>query len=202
MSEPRAMPRCPWPGSDPLYCHYHDDEWGVPEYDSRALYEKLVLDGFQAGLSWITILRKREAFRRAFRGFQPERVARYGTREIERLMDDASIIRSRAKIEAAIFAARLWLRIMESEPGGFSQFIWQYVDGETRDFRRKSMAEIPAKTAMSERLSKELRSRGFKFCGPVIVYAFAQAIGMVNDHLVKCHRYDVCARLQNQPRPR
>jgi DNA-3-methyladenine glycosylase I len=202
MSEPHVVPRCPWPGNDPLYCGYHDQEWAVPEYDSRALYEKLVLDGFQAGLSWITILRKREAFRRAFHGFQPERVARYGAREIERLMNDASIIRSCAKIEAAISAARLWLRIMESEPGGFSHLIWKHVDGEPRNFRRESMAEIPAKSAMSERLSKELKSCGFKFCGPVIVYAFAQAIGMVNDHLMHCHRYDICAQLQAQPRPR
>jgi len=202
MSEPPLVPRCPWPGSDSLYCDYHDQEWGVPEYDHRALYEKLVLDGFQAGLSWITILRKREAFRRAFNGFQPERVARYGATEIERLMGDASIIRSRAKIEAAISAARLWLEIMESEPGGFSHLIWKHVDGKARNFRRRSIAQIPAKTEMSEQLSKELKSRGFKFCGPVIVYAFAQAIGMVNDHLVKCHRYEVCADLQAQPRPR
>lgn len=202
MSEPRVLPRCPWPGDDPLYCDYHDQEWGVPEYDSRALYEKLVLDGFQAGLSWITILRKREAFRRAFGGFQPDRVARYGAREIETLMGDESIIRSRAKIDAAISAARLWLQIMESEPGGFSELIWKYADGERRDFRRRSMTDIPAKSAMSERLSKELKAYGFKFCGPVIVYAFAQAVGMVNDHVVKCHRYEVCARLQAQPRPR
>lgn len=202
MSEPSLVPRCPWPGSDPLYCDYHDQEWGVPEYDSRALYEKLVLDGFQAGLSWITILRKREAFRRAFHGFDPERVALYGARDIERLMGDASIIRSRAKIEAAISGARLWLQIMDSEAGGFSNLIWKYADREARKPGRKSITQIPAKTAMSERLSKELRSRGFKFCGPVIVYAFAQAVGMVNDHLVKCHRYEICARLQAQPRPR
>ncbi len=201
MSEAALLPRCPWPGSDPLYCDYHDQEWGVPEYDSRALYEKLVLDGFQAGLSWITILRKRAAFRRAFDGFEPERIARYGVREVERLMGDESIIRSRAKIEAAISGARLWLQIMETEPGGFSGLIWKYADGKTRNVRRKSMAQIPAKTEMSERLSKELRSRGFKFCGPVIVYAFAQAVGMVNDHLVKCHRFEVCARIQAQPRP-
>lgn len=202
MPEPRLLPRCPWPGNDPLYCDYHDQEWGVPEYDPRALYEKLVLDGFQAGLSWITILRKREAFRRAFHGFQPECVARYGTREIERLMGDESIIRSGAKIEAAISAARLWLQIMESEPGGFSHVIWKHVDGEARSSHKRSIAQIPAKSAMSERLSKELRSRGFKFCGPVIVYAFAQAIGMVNDHLVKCHRYEICGQMQAQPRPR
>lgn len=202
MSEIHLLPRCPWPGNDPLYCNYHDQEWGVPEYDSRALYEKLVLDGFQAGLSWITVLRKREAFRHAFHGFTPGRVARYGAKDVDRLMGNASIIRSRAKIEAAISAARLWLQIMESEPGGFSQLIWKYADGEPGNIRRKSMADIPAKTEMSERLSKELKSRGFKFCGPVIVYAFAQAIGMVNDHLLTCHRHTICTQLQSQPRPR
>jgi DNA-3-methyladenine glycosylase I len=194
--------RCPWPGEDPLYCAYHDEEWGVPEYDDRALYEKLVLDGFQAGLSWITILRKRQSFRRAFEGFEPERIAGYGNKDITRLLNDASIIRSRAKIEAAITAARLWLDIMEKEAGGFSELIWKHVDGKPRINRLKRMQDIPAKTEMSEKLAKELKSRGFKFCGPVIVYAFAQAIGMVNDHLVSCHRYGECARLAAQPRPR
>jgi DNA-3-methyladenine glycosylase I len=201
MAETKHVQRCPWPGEDPLYCAYHDDEWGVPEYDPRALYEKLVLDGFQAGLSWITILRKREAFRRAFDGFNPERIAAYGDKDIERLLGDAGIVRSRAKINAAITGARLWLKIMERESGGFSNLVWKYAEGVRRDPRRKSIPEIPAKTEMSERLSKELRARGFRFCGPVIVYAFAQAIGMVNDHLVACHRHAVCARLQNQPRP-
>ena len=180
---------CPWVGDDPLYRAYHDEEWGVPEYADRALYEKLVLDGFQAGLSWITILRKRENFRRAFEGFRPERVARFGAKDIARLMDDAGIIRSRPKIEAAINGARLWLDIMEKEPGGFSQLVWKHVDGRPQMNRLKRMADIPAKTEMSEKLAKELKSRGFKFCGPVIVYAFAQAVGMVNDHLVSCHRY-------------
>ncbi len=202
MSEPKPIQRCPWPGDDPLYCAYHDQEWGVPEFDPRALYEKLVLDGFQAGLSWITILRKREAFRRAFAGFAPERIARYGDREIEKLLGNSAIIRSRAKIEAAISAARFWLDIMETEPGGFSQLIWKHVEGEPRNLRRKTLSDIPARSEMSERLSRDLKSRGFKFCGPVIVYAFAQAIGMVNDHLVTCHRHAVCARLQAQPRPR
>jgi DNA-3-methyladenine glycosylase I len=202
MSEAVSLQRCPWPGNDPRYQAYHDEEWGVPEYDSRALYEKLVLDGFQAGLSWITILRKRDAFRRAFDAFDPERVARYGDKDVERLLGNAEIIRSRAKIVAAISAARLWLKIMETESGGFSNLIWKYAEGVRRDSRRKKMADIPAKTEMSERLSKELRARGFRFCGPVIVYAFAQAIGMVNDHLVICHRHPICARLQAQPRPR
>ena len=201
-SRTTAVTRCPWPGEDPLYCAYHDEEWGVPEYDDRALYEKLVLDGFQAGLSWITILRKRENFRRAFEGFEPERIVRYGDKEIGRLLKDESIIRSRAKIEAAIGGARLWLDIMDKESGGFSQLIWKHVDGRPRINRLKRMADIPAKTEMSEGLAKELKSRGFKFCGPVIVYAFAQAIGMVNDHLVSCHRHAACAKLAAQPRPR
>ena len=201
-SRPAKIARCPWPGEDPLYCAYHDEEWGVPEYDDRALYEKLVLDGFQAGLSWITILRKRENFRRAFEGFRPERVARYGERDIARLLKDKSIVRSRAKIAAAIGAARLWLDIMEREPDGFSLLIWKHVNGKPQVNRLRRMEDIPAKTEMSERLAKELKSRGFKFCGPVIVYAFAQAIGMVNDHLIDCHRHAACAQLMAQPRPR
>jgi DNA-3-methyladenine glycosylase I len=184
-----SVQRCPWPGGDALMCAYHDDEWGVPEYDDRALYEKLVLDGFQAGLSWSTILRKRENFRKAFDGFDPERVARYGKRERARLMKDAGIIRSNAKINAAISGAKLWLDIMEKEPGGFSQFIWKHVDGRPKVNRFREIQEIPAKTEMSEKLAKNLKQRGFKFCGPVIVYAFAQAIGMVNDHLITCQRH-------------
>jgi DNA-3-methyladenine glycosylase I len=194
--------RCPWSGEDPLYRAYHDEEWGVPEYDHRALYEKLVLDGFQAGLSWITILRKRENFRRAFGGFAPEKIARYGAKDIARLLKDESIIRSRAKIEAAIAGAQLWIDIMEREPGGFSELIWKFADGPSRMNRFKRMQNIPAKTEMSEKLSKELKARGFKFVGPVIVYAFAQAVGMVNDHIVTCHRYGPCAKLAAQPRPR
>jgi DNA-3-methyladenine glycosylase I len=194
--------RCAWPGEDPLYRAYHDSEWGVPEYDNRALYEKLVLDGFQAGLSWITILRKRENFRRAFHGFRPEKIARYGAKDVARLLQDETIIRSRAKIEATIAGARLWLDIMEKEPGGFSELIWKHVEGKSRPNRWKQMQDIPAKTEMSEKLAKELKSRGFKFCGPVIVYAFAQAVGMVNDHIVTCHRYGPCAKLAAQPRPR
>ena len=192
--------RCTWPGEDPLYRSYHDEEWGVPEYDDRALYEKLVLDGFQAGLSWITILRKRENFRRAFDGFKPERIARYGKRERARLLKDAGIIRSPAKIDAAIKGAQLWLDIMEKEPGGFSELIWKHVDGRMKINRFRGMKDIPAKTEMSEGLAKELKQRGFKFCGPVIVYAFAQATGMVNDHIVTCHRHAACAELANGSR--
>ena len=181
--------RCAWPGNDPVYVAYHDKEWGVAEFDDRALYEKLVLDGFQAGLSWITILRKRENFRKAFHGFQPEKIARYGKRDIERLLSNEGIIRSRAKIEAAINGAKLWLDIMEKEPGGFRELIWKHVDGKPRINRFKSIKQIPAKTAMSVGLSKELKQRGFNYCGPVIVYAFAQAVGMVNDHVVTCYRH-------------
>lgn len=181
--------RCAWPGTDPLYVAYHDEEWGVPEYDHRALYEKLVLDGFQAGLSWITILRKRENFRKAFHGFDPEKIARYGKRDTERLLKNEGIIRSRAKIEAAIKGAKLWLDIMEKEPGGFRELIWKHVDGKPKVNHFKTIKQVPAKTPMSEGLAKELKQRGFNFCGPVIVYAFAQAVGMVNDHVVDCHRY-------------
>jgi DNA-3-methyladenine glycosylase I len=192
-----ASTRCAWPGVDPLYVAYHDAEWGVPEFDGRALYEKLVLDGFQAGLSWITILRKRENFRRAFDGFEPAKIARYGERQITRLLRDEGIIRSRAKIEAAIRAARLWLEIMEKEEGGFAYFIWKHVDGRPQVNRFKSEKLVPAKTKMSEALSNDLKKRGFNFCGPVIVYAFAQAIGMVNDHIVACPRHAACAKLGN-----
>jgi DNA-3-methyladenine glycosylase I len=202
MSEIPNLIRCPWPGEDALYRAYHDEEWGVPEYDDRALYEKLILDGFQAGLSWIAILRKRDAFRRAFKGFDPQKIALYDDKDIERLLADAGIIRSRTKIQAAIAAARLWLEIMEKEPRGFSGLIWKFAGDRSRQKQRRTMRDIPAKTPMSEQLSKELRDRGFRFCGPVIVYAFAQAVGMVNDHLVSCHRHAVCARLQAQPRPR
>jgi DNA-3-methyladenine glycosylase I len=200
--EPVDLVRCAWPGSDPLYVAYHDEEWGVPEYDDRALYEKLVLDGFQAGLSWITILRKRENFRKAFHGFDPARIARYGARDVERLLKNEGIIRSRAKIEAAIKGAKLWLDIMEKEPGGFRDLIWKHVDGAPKVNSFKSIKQVPAKTKMSEALSKELKQRGFNFCGPVIVYAFAQAVGMVNDHIVTCHRHAACSKLDNQPRPR
>ena len=187
--------RCAWPKDDPIYCAYHDEEWGVPEYDARALYEKLVLDGFQAGLSWITILRKRENFRAAFDDFNPEKIARYGKRDTARLMKNEGIIRSNAKIAAAIKGAQLWLDIQEKEPGGFTDLIWKHVDGKPKVNRFKAMGQIPAKTPMSEGLAKELKQRGFNFCGPVIVYAFAQAVGMVNDHVVTCHRHAACQKL-------
>ncbi|TRO93764.1 DNA-3-methyladenine glycosylase I [Glycocaulis profundi] len=181
--------RCPWPGTDPLYVHYHDTDWGVPEFDSRALFEKLILDGFQAGLAWITILRKRENFRAAFEGFEPDILARYGEPDIARLLADPGIVRSRAKIEAAIGNARAYLQIEETGPG-FSAFLWDFVGGAPVQNRFASMAEVPASTPVSERMSKELKKRGFKFCGPVIVYAFMQATGLVNDHLLTCFRHE------------
>jgi DNA-3-methyladenine glycosylase I len=187
--------RCHWPGEDPLYVAYHDSEWGVPEYDPRALYEKLILDGFQAGLSWITILRKRENFRKAFHNFDPVKIARYGARDRDRLLKNEGIIRSAAKIDAAIRGAKLWIEIEEKEPGGFRELIWKHVGGQPQDNRFKKRDQVPAQTEMSEGLAKELKQRGFNFCGPVISYAFAQAVGMVNDHVVTCFRHDECARL-------
>jgi DNA-3-methyladenine glycosylase I len=189
--------RCSWPGNDPLYLSYHDSEWGVPEYDPRALYEKLVLDGFQAGLSWITILRKRENFRKAFHNFDPHKIARYGARDIDRLLKNEGIIRSRAKIEATIKGAQLWIEIEEKEPGGFRDLIWKHVGGAPQINKFKH-GQVPAQTEMSEGLAKDLKQRGFKFCGPVIVYAFAQATGMVNDHVTSCFRHAECAGLAKQ----
>jgi DNA-3-methyladenine glycosylase I len=186
--------RCPWPGTDPLYVAYHDEEWGVPEREDRALYEKLVLDGFQAGLSWITILRKREAFRRAFDGFAPEKIARYTSKKVAALMQDEGIVRNRMKIDGTIASARAWLRLMETG-AGFGPFLWDFVDGKPIVNRYHALAEIPAETTLSGAISKELKSRGFKFCGPTIVYAFMQATGMVNDHLTSCPRHAACARL-------
>jgi DNA-3-methyladenine glycosylase I len=193
-SRPDGLARCPWPKDDPLYLAYHDQEWGVPEFEDRALYEKLVLDGFQAGLSWITILRKRDNFRRAFAGFDPAKVARFTPKKIEMLMQDAGIVRNRAKIEGAVLSARAWLDVMETGPG-FSTLIWDFVDGRPKVNRFRSSKEVPAATDESRAMSKELSQRGFKFCGPTIVYAFMQAVGMVNDHLVDCHRHAVCAKL-------
>jgi DNA-3-methyladenine glycosylase I len=181
--------RCPWATRDPLYVAYHDEEWGVPERDSRALYEKLVLDGFQAGLSWITILRKREAFRKAFDGFDPARIARYNSKKVERLMQDAGIVRNCAKIEGAIASARAYLDI-ETEQG-FSKYLWGFVDGKSIRNKFHDIGEVPAETELSRQISKDLKARGFKFCGPTIVYAFMQAVGMVDDHLVGCWRYGV-----------
>jgi DNA-3-methyladenine glycosylase I len=194
LAQADGVKRCPWSKNDPLYIAYHDEEWGVPEYDDRALYEKLVLDGFQAGLSWITILRKREHFRRAFDGFEPEKIARYRPSKVERLMADAGIVRNRAKINGAVLSARGWLEAMEKGPG-FSKLLWDFVDGRPKLNNFRSIKQVPAETATSRAMSKELAKRGFKFCGPTIVYAFMQAVGMVNDHLVTCHRHAAIQKL-------
>lgn len=180
--------RCEWFGDDPFYKAYHDEEWGVPVYDSRALFEKLILDGFQAGLSWITILRKRENFITAFDGFEPEIIARYDDKKVEALMQDSGIVRNRAKITGTIAGARLYLDIEEKEDG-FSNLLWQYMDGKPLQNSWSSMAEVPVETDISKAISKDLKKRGFKFVGPTIVYAFMQAVGMVNDHLVGCPRH-------------
>ena len=182
------VPRCPWPGKDPLYVAYHDQEWGVPEHDDRALFEMLVLEGFQAGLSWLIVLRKRDNFRRAFDAFEPAKIARYTPRRVEKLMKDEGIVRNRLKIEGTLLSARAGLEVMESGPG-FSKLLWDFVDGQPIVNRRRSSRQVPAHTELSLRLSKELAARGFKFCGPTIAYAFMQAVGMVNDHLVTCHRH-------------
>jgi DNA-3-methyladenine glycosylase I len=189
-----GLPRCPWSKDDALYVAYHDEEWGVPEFDDQALYEKLVLDGFQAGLSWITILRKRDNFRRAFDGFVPEKIARYRPAKIERLMQDSGIVRNRAKIEGTVLSARAWLEIMEKGPG-FSKLLWDFVGGRPKVNHHRRISQIPAQTATSRAIAKELAQRGFKFCGPTIVYAFMQATGMVNDHLITCHRHAPLAKL-------
>ncbi len=191
----KQVSRCTWCGEDPEYVRYHDEEWGVPEYDDQALFEKLILDGFQAGLSWITILRKRDNFRKAFDDFQPEKIARYTDKKVERLLQDAGIIRHRGKIEATIGNARIWLDMMENEPGGFSGYLWDFVDGAPVQNTWKSLDEMPTKTTMSEALSKDLKKRGFKFCGPTIVYAFAEAVGMVNDHTQGCFRHGQVKKL-------
>lgn len=185
--------RCGWCGTDPLYVRYHDEEWGVPEYDSRALFEKLLLDGFQAGLSWITILRKREAFRRAFDGFDPVVMACYDGAKIAALMNDTGIVRNRAKIEASVTNARAFLDIEGKQP--FSDYLWGFVDGKPVRNRFKSMSDVPAATPLAERISKDLKKRGFRFAGPTIVYAFMQACGFVNDHMTRCHRHGRMADL-------
>ncbi|MFZ5668642.1 MAG: DNA-3-methyladenine glycosylase I [Pseudomonadota bacterium] len=181
--------RCTWPGtSDALYLAYHDEEWGVPEYDPRALWEKLVLDGFQAGLAWITILRKRDAFRAAFDGFDPEKVACYGEADRARLMADAGIVRSNAKIDATIAGARIFLE-MRDRGEDFSAFLWDFVGGKPIVNHFDSTRQVPVKSPEAEAMAKALKAKGFKFCGPVIVYAFMQATGMVNDHLTGCFRH-------------
>ena len=176
--------RCDWCGDDPLYLNYHDTEWGVPEYDSRSLWEKLILDGFQAGLAWITILRKRDNFREAFEAFDPNVIAEWGAPEVDKLLQNSGIIRHRGKIEATISNARVWQEMEEKD--GFDAFLWNYLDGKVLQNKFRTMAEVPAQTELSARVSKDLKKAGFKFCGPTIVYAFMEATGLVNDHLVGC----------------
>ena len=188
MTDSHAEGRCGWCGTDPLYVAYHDQEWGVPERDARALWEKLVLDGFQAGLAWITILRKREGMRDAFDGFDPEIVARYDEADIQRLLGDARIIRSRAKINAAIRGAQIWLQMRE-DGENFSEWLWSFVGGQPIQTAWSDYRQAPAQTAQSVAMAKALKARGFNFCGPVIVYAFMQAVGMVNDHQTTCFRH-------------
>ncbi len=190
----KKLTRCSWPGADPLYQAYHDKEWGVPEWDDRALFEKLTLDGFQAGLSWITILKKRENFRRAFDDFEPKTIASYHAPKINKLLNDAGIIRHRGKIEATIGNARAYLDIMEAE--GFASYLWGFVEGEPKQNRWKRLTDVPAQTEQSQAMSKDLKSRGFKFCGPTICYAFMQAVGMVNDHTTNCYRHKDLTRLK------
>ena len=190
-----AAIRCAWADSgDPLYAAYHDDEWGVPERDSRALWEKLVLDGFQAGLAWITILRKREAFRAAFKGFDPDIVARFGPDDRARLMADAGIIRSNAKIDAAIDGARRYIDMREKGED-FSAFVWSFTDGKPVRNHWTRIDQVPAQTPLAVDMAKALKAKGFKFCGPVIVYAFMQATGIVNDHVTDCFRHEPIARM-------
>lgn len=187
--------RCPWIGiADPLYARYHDTEWGVPKTDDRQLFEKLVLEGFQAGLSWLTILRKRDAFRKAFHDFDAVRIARYGEKDIARLMQDAGIVRNKSKIEATIDNARAYLKL--SERRRLAPFLWELAGGKPQINRHESFKSVPPETPVSKAISKALKAKGFRFVGPTTVYAFMQASGMVNDHLVGCHRHAPCAALQ------
>jgi DNA-3-methyladenine glycosylase I len=194
MSKEPAPLGCPWPGTDPLYIHYHDTEWGVPQADGRALFEKLVLEGFQAGLSWITILRKREHFRKVFDGFDPVRIAAYGDDKVAALLADPGIVRNRLKVLATIDNARTYLAIQERED--FAALVWDAVGGKPRQNAVRAMGEVPAETVESRALSKALKQRGFRFVGPTTVYAFMQSMGLVNDHFVGCPRHAACAALE------
>ncbi|MFP3940152.1 MAG: DNA-3-methyladenine glycosylase I [Thermoanaerobaculia bacterium] len=184
--------RCDWARGHPLLREYHDEEWGVPVHDDRDLFEKLLLDGAQAGLSWLTILKRREGYRRAFEGFDPERIARYGPADVDRLLTDRRIVRNRKKVESAVANARAYLALRD-ERGSFSDYLWSFVDGRPIVNRFAIVQEVPAETEISRRLSRDLRRRGFSFVGPTIVYAFMQAVGMVNDHLLGCFRHRVTA---------
>jgi DNA-3-methyladenine glycosylase I len=193
---PRQPPRCEWCKADPLYVAYHDTEWGVPVRDDRVLFEFLVLEGAQAGLSWITILRKRAAYRKAFAGFDPEKVARYDRRKIESLLKDPGIVRNRLKVESAVKNAKAFLHVQD-EYGSFADYQWQFVSDEPIQSRRRSIAEVPARTEVSDTFSKDLKKRGFSFVGSTIIYAHMQAVGMVNDHVVGCFRHAELSRKQS-----
>jgi DNA-3-methyladenine glycosylase I len=195
----KSKVRCGWAGEDPTYVAYHDTEWGVPVYDDRLLFEFLVLEGAQAGLSWITILRKRDAYRKAFAGFDPEKVARFNAKKVEALMQDAGIVRNRLKIESAIKNARAFLKLQE-ELGSFSDYQWGFVDGKPVQNRFASMKEIPPRSPVSDALSKDLKKRGFNFVGSTIIYAHMQAVGMVNDHIDACFRQTPCSKLGKKKR--
>jgi len=190
----RLRPRCPWCGSDPLYVAYHDQEWGVPSHDERHLFEMLILEGAQAGLSWSTILNKRQAYREAFARFDPARVARFGQRDFARLMRNEGIVRNRLKLEAAARNARAFLEV-QAEFASFDAYIWRFVGDRPIQNRRRELREVPAYTPESDAMSKDLKRRGFTFVGSTICYAFMQAVGMVNDHVVECFRYQPVARL-------
>lgn len=197
MSRQKEITRCGWCGTDELYCAYHDQEWGVPVYDDQALFELLILEGAQAGLSWITVLRRRETYRAAFDQFDPHKMARYSDARKARLMKDEGIIRNRLKIESAVGNARAYLAMRE-QGENFSQFLWQFVGGKPRQNRLESMADAQASTPESDAMSKALKQRGFNFVGSTICYAFMQAAGLVNDHLVDCYRHKECAKLARQ----
>lgn len=192
--------RCGWAGSEQIYIDYHDTEWGVPEYDARTLWEKLILDGFQAGLSWITILKKRDNFREAFVGFDPDIIAEWGDADVKRLLGNPGIIRHRGKIEATISNARAYQEVHARE--GFDTFLWNYFDGEPLQNAWATQADVPPFTPLSTQISKDLKKRGFKFCGPTIVYAFLEATGLVNDHIVTCHRHTECADIAKRAKGR
>ena len=185
--------RCPWAGSDPLYLRYHDEEWGVPVHDDRHFFEMLVLEGAQAGLAWITVLRKREGYRAAFDGFDPAVVAGYDDRRVAALLENPAIIRNRLKIESAVGNARAFLRV-QAEHGSFDRYVWRFVDGRPRQNRWRTLAEVPAETPESRAMSRDLKRHGFRFVGPTICYAFMQATGLVNDHLADCPRHAALAR--------
>ena len=193
MAAKKPRVRCPWPGEIPAYVAYHDEEWGVPLHDDRALFEFLILEGAQAGLSWLTILNKRENYRRAFAGFDPKKVARFGARDVKRLLGDAGIVRNRQKIAAAIGNAKAFLDV-QKEFGSFDSYVWRFTGGKPIRNRWTSVKQVPAKTAESDALSKDLQARGFRFVGSTICYAHMQATGMVNDHLVTCFRHREVSR--------